>query len=326
MTSRFQGVRVAVTGGAGLIGSFLADELVEAGATVIVVDDLSKGKRDNIAHLDGRIEVREGDLERVDFTLDALADSAVVFHLASRAYGVGYAKGRHTEILQHNERITNNVLDAIARHRPQHVLMTSSSCIYDDGGPDTMPELPLFEGEPEKANWGYGWAKRFLEQKTLIYARETGVGTTIARPFNIYGERYRWVGDYSQAIPMLVKKVMDGDDPVVIWGSGRQRRNYMHASDCARAMIGLVEAGHTDGPVNIGGKETVSLRQLVELICVVGGRRPRLEFDTTMPEGRFVKSADDTRLRAVLPDFRPSVGLRDGLQRMTGWYERTFES
>jgi nucleoside-diphosphate-sugar epimerase len=315
---------VAVTGGAGLIGSFLVDELVAAGARVAVIDDFSTGLRENIAHLDGRIELREGDLERPDFAAEALAGCAVVFHLASRAYGVGYSHGRHTEILQHNERITNNLLEAAARHRPDRLLVTSSSCVYDDHGPDTVPELPLFEGEPEAVNWGYGWAKRFLEQKSLIYARETGVPVTIVRPFNIYGERYHWAGDYSQAIPMLVKKVMDGDDPVVIWGSGRQRRNYMHASDCARVMRDLVRVGRAAGPVNIGTEDTVSMRELVEMICAAAGRAPRLAFDETKPEGRFIKSADAGRLRAALPDFRTTVDLEDGLKRMIGWYERTF--
>src|SRR5262249_43582021 len=145
-------------------------------------------------------------------------------------------------LLQHNERITNNLISALARQPLVHLLVASSSCIYPDDGPETIPELPLFEGEPEIANWGYGWAKRFLEQKSTMLARETGIPVTIVRPFNIYGERYRWVDTASQAIPMLVKKVLDGDDPVVVWGSGKQRRNYLHAGECADAMLGLVEA------------------------------------------------------------------------------------
>jgi nucleoside-diphosphate-sugar epimerase len=315
---------VAVTGGAGLIGSFLVDELVAAGARVVVIDDFSKGLRRNIAHHGARIELREGDLETPDFARAALSGCDVVFHLASRAYGVGYSKGRHTEILQHNERITDNLLAAVAVHRPSHLLVTSSSCVYDDDGPDTIPELPLFDGEPERANRGYGWAKRFLEQKALIYAEETGVPVTIVRPFNIYGERYNWVGEFSQAIPMLVKKILDGDDPVTVWGSGRQRRNYIHATDCARIMLHLVEAGHTDGPVNIGAEDTVSLSQLVQMICDAAGKSPRLEFDTTKPEGRFVKSADATKLRSLLPGLRFSIDLAEGLKRMVGWYHETF--
>jgi nucleoside-diphosphate-sugar epimerase len=324
MILHLAGSTVAVTGGAGLVGSFLVDELLAKRARVIVIDDFSKGLRQNIAHHGAKIELREGDLEKLDFAMAALAGCEMVFHLASRAYGVGYSKGRHTEILQHNEHITDNLLAAMAAHRPKHLLVTSSSCVYDDHGPDTIPELPLFDGEPERANWGYGWAKRFLEQKALIYASETGIPITIVRPFNIYGERYNWVGEFSQAIPMLVKKILDGNDPVTVWGSGRQRRNYIHATDCARIMLRLAEMGYTDGPINIGTEDTVSLRELVQMICDITGKTPRLEFDTSQPEGRFVKSADATKLRAVLPDFRFEVDLPEGLRRMAGWYHRSF--
>jgi nucleoside-diphosphate-sugar epimerase len=321
---KLEGCTAAIAGGAGLIGSFLADELVDAGASVVVIDDFSKGMRENIAALQGRIEVREGDLEDPGFALEALAGADVVFHLASRSYGVGYAKGHHLEVLQHNERITNNLLAAVEKHRPDRLLVTSSSCVYDDHGHDTLPELPLFQGSPEMANFGYGWAKRFLEQKALIYARETGVALTIVRPFNIYGERYNWVGEHSQAIPMLVKKVMDGDDPVVIWGSGNQRRTYMHALDCARVMCGLVAIDDDCGPVNIGVEQTVTMADLVARICAAVGRNPRLIRDETKPEGRFIKSADASRLRRLLPDFTPSIDLDMGLKRMTGWYDATF--
>jgi nucleoside-diphosphate-sugar epimerase len=318
------GRRVAITGGAGLIGSFLAEEVVAAGARLVVVDDFSRGQRANLAGLQGRIELREGDLEDRRFACEALADAEIVFHLASRAYGVAYASGRHLEILAHNERITGNLVEALAASRPAHVLVTSSSCVYRDDGPDTIPELPLFDGEPELVNWGYGWAKRLLEQKAIILAREAGIGLTIVRPFNIYGERYAWAGNFSQAIPMLVKRVMDGEDPVVIWGSGRQRRNYLHAADCARAMRLLVEAGHVEGPVNLGTEDTVSMAELVSRICALGGRAPRIVCDTSKPEGRFIKSADATTLRRILDGFAPSIGLDAGLARMIGWYERIF--
>lgn len=314
---------VVVTGGAGLIGSFLVERLVELGARVLVADDFSKGQRANLASVANAIEIREGDLEDPRFAREALADGDVVFHLASRAYGVAYGKGRHLEILRHNERITDNLLAATAATRPAQLLVASSSCVYDDDGPDTVPELPVFEGEPEQVNWGYGWAKRFLEQKAELYARETGIATTVVRPFNIYGERYRWVGEYSQAIPMLVKRVLDGENPVVIWGSGNQRRSYVHASDCAEMMIALVAAGHAAGPVNLGTEETISIADLVRLLCRLVDASPGLEFDTGKPEGRFTKSADMSLFRRVLPDFQLRVPLEDGLRRMVDWYHAT---
>lgn len=318
-------MKIAITGGAGLIGSYLADELVSSGAHVIVIDDFSKGLRSNLSACASRIEIREGDLEDPSFSAESLADAEVVFHLASRAYGIGYGKGHHVKTMVHNERITNNLVAALAGRRPKHLLIASSSCVYRDDGPDTVEEVPVFGGEPEMANWGYGWAKRFLEQKSSILSREAGIPVTIVRPFNIYGERYRWVGAYSQAIPMLVKRILAGEDPVIAWGSGRQRRTYIHAHDCARIMKRLVEIGHTDGPVNIGLEETVSIRELAELICKVSGRSPVIGFDTSKPEGRFVKSADASRLRSVLGDFPiVTIDLEEGLRRMLGWCHAAF--
>jgi nucleoside-diphosphate-sugar epimerase len=316
---------VLVTGGAGLIGSFLVERLVAAGARVTVADDFSKGKRDYLAAVSDRIEIREGDLERAEVMERALVGANIVFHLASRAYGIGYSADNHLAILEHNEKITNNLMHELAKRPVSHLLVASSSCVYPDDAPTPLPELPVFAGEPEVANSGYGWAKRFLEQKMTLLAQYTGIPLTIVRPFNIYGERYTWAGSASQAIPMLVKKVMDGDDPVVIWGSGTQRRNYLHAFDCADAMAGLVESGFI-GTVNIGSEDVVTIPELVRAIGEVAGRRPRLIADKTKPEGRSVKSANATRLRAAYPEFRKTVGLQDGLRRMLAWYQTTFVS
>jgi len=306
-----------------LIGSYLVERLVRVGARVIVADDFSKGSRDSLVGVSHKIEVRKEDLETLPAMERALDGADVVFHLASRAYGIGYSDGNHLRILLHNERITNNLIEVLARRPAVHLLVASSSCVYPDEGAQILRELPKLSGEPELANRGYGWAKRFLEQKALLLAHDTGIPTTIVRPFNIYGERCGWFGNGSSAIPMQVKKVMDGDDPVVIWGSGAQRRNYVHAFDCADAMAGLVESGFT-GIVNIGTEETISLRELVETICRVAGKRPKLVADTSKPEGRHVKAADSTLLRQVYPNFRCSVDLKEGLRRMIDWYRRTF--
>lgn len=306
-----------------MIGSFLVERLVSAGARVIVADDFSKGRRSHLSAVAGQIEMREGDLEDQTAMERALDGADAVFHLASRAFGIGYSAANHLRILEHNERVTSNLIHVLSRKPVAWLLVASSSCVYPDDGPDTIAELPLFTGEPEMANRGYGWAKRMLEQKALILTKETGMPLTIVRPFNIYGERCTWSGDASAAIPMQVKKVMDGDNPVVIWGSGTQRRNYLHAIDCADAMAGLVEAGFK-GVVNIGTEETVTLRELVETICRVAGRHPRLVADTSKPEGRRIKSSDSTLLRNSYSGFCRSISLEQGIERMIKWYAGNF--
>jgi UDP-glucose 4-epimerase len=325
MTPLFKNKTVAVTGGLGLIGSFLCEQLVAAGARVILVDDESKGTWKYIPELRGKVEYRKCDLTQPQAALEAIAGAEYVFHLASRAYGVGFSQKNNFEMFRFNDLVNTNVLDAIALHRPIQALVVSSSCVYSDEGPTPMSDNQSITGEPERVNWGYGWAKRVLEQKAVIYAKETGVAITVVRPFNIYGEHYNWVGESSQAIPMLTKRLLDGENPMIIWGTGNQRRNYIHALDCARIMIRLMENGYHERPVNIGREETVSVRDLVGRLAKVSNKDIEVICDRSKPEGRFIKSGDSSLLLAALgDDFAWQISLEEGLRRMTHWYQVTF--
>ena len=325
MDSFYKGKTVAVTGGLGLIGSFLCEELCAAGARVVLIDDESKGSWQYIEQLRPQVEYRKKDMAVPKQAIEALADCEYVFHLASRAYGVGFSQKNNFEMFRFNDLVNTNVLDALASHRPKQALVVSSSCIYPDDGPTPMSDTQPVSGEPERVNWGYGWAKRILEQKAIIYQKETGIPITVVRPFNIYGEHYTWVGESSQAIPMLTKKILDRENPIVVWGSGNQRRNYVHALDCARAMMQLVENGYFERPVNIGREETVSVKDLVNRIAAIAGLESAIVFDRSKPEGRFIKSADSKLLLAALGDgFTWKIDMHEGLRRMLNWYRRTF--
>lgn len=318
---------VVVTGGLGLIGSFLCEELLKVGAKVILIDDESKGSWTYIPHLREEVEYRKGSLENAKFAIQALTGCDYVFHLASRPYGVGFSQKNNFEMFRFNDLINTNVLDAIAHHQSKQALVVSSSCVYSDDSPTPMSDCMPITGEPEKVNWGYGWAKRVLEQKAIIYQKETGIPITVVRPFNIYGDRYHWAGENSQAIPMLTKRVLNCENPMVVWGSGNQRRNYIHAIDCARAMMRLVENGYFERPVNIGREETVSVKDLVKRLAKIAGIEIELIFDRSKPEGRFIKSADSKLLMAALgDDFTWKMDLQEGLSKMIDWYKFTFNN
>jgi UDP-glucose 4-epimerase len=318
---------VGVTGGLGLIGSFLCEELLEIGAKVVLVDDESKGTWKYIPFTESQVDYRRGTLEDASFAQEALEGCEIAFHLASRAYGVGFSQQNNFEMFRFNDLINSNVLDSIAANRVSQALVTSSSCVYPDDGPTPMPDTIPFGGEPERVNWGYGWAKRILEQKAVIYQKETGIPITVVRPFNIYGERYNWVGENSQAIPMLVKRILDGESPVVIWGSGNQRRNYLHARDCARVMLKLLENGYYERPINIGREETVSVKELAQMIAEAGSLEIEIATNRDKPEGRFIKSADSKLLTAALGNgFTWTTPLERGLSLMVEWYRETFQA
>ena len=315
---------IFVTGGAGLIGSFLCERLVKNGYKVFIVDDFSKGQLKNLKDIEGDIEIIEADLQDLSSVKKALKNAKNIFHLASRAYGVGYSSKNHIETLIHNEKITNNILEVFEKTKPDNLLITSSSCIYMDEGPETIGERNLFEDDPEKVNKGYGWAKRFLEQKFLLLSEINHIKLKIVRPFNIYGERYRWVGEYSSAIPMLVKKILDDENPIYAWGSGNQRRSYLHAYDCARIMLQIMENVENNITVNIGTRETISIAELVSLICHMSGKNPSVIFDKSKPEGRFIKSSDTTLLNKIIKKDITTITIEDGIRRMIGWYKNNF--
>ena len=146
----------------------------------------------------------------------------------------------------------------------------------------------------------------------------------IVRPFNIYGERYKWVGEYSSAIPMIVKRVLDNEDPLTVWGSGKQRRNYMHAYDCARIMHLIMENVEGNVITNIGTKETISVSELVDKICKLSGRDPSIVFDISKPEGRFIKSSDTYNLLKFINEEIITIDIDEGIKRMINWYYKNF--
>ena len=317
--------KIAVLGGAGLIGSYLAEHLVSKGHKVVVIDDFSKGKKGNLSTIKEKIEIRYIDLENKKNLHKALSDCKIFFHLASRAYGIGYSKNNHSKIFLHNEKITDNLISALLKIKIDYFQCVSSSCVYDDDGPDLIKEEVEPIGIPEKANLGYGWGKRLLEKKMIKISKLLKFPLSIVRPFNIYSERYNWMGNNSQAIPMLVKKVMESNNKLEIWGSGKQRRNYLHAKDCAEIMYKIFETKYVKSPINIGYEKTLSLKELAIKICKLANKSPRLIFNTNKPEGRFVKSSDPQLLNKIIFGYKPSIEINEGLLKMIVWYKKNFK-
>ena len=325
MSSFWQGRRVLVAGGAGFVGSHLVEELVVDGAQVTVADCLETGSIANLSAAWEKIQFLRGDLRSAAFSEEATGGQEVVMNLAAKAPGIGYSAGHHAEIFTHNSLINLNLLEAARKAGRPRYLLVSSSCIYPDDGITPTPELPTFTGAPELANEGYGWSKRMAELQAKYYAAEYGMEIAIVRPYNAYGARCRWQEGTGHVVPSLVKKVMRGDNPVVIWGSGEQRRNFLHVRDFAWGLKLLTERYATADAVNLGFEETVSIRELVNVILRVSGRQGGLvEFDRTKPEGRLAKSADSAKLRAIAPEFRSRTTLEDGIGEVVEWYRRCF--
>lgn len=318
----WKGRKVLVTGGAGFVGSYLVEDLIAQGAKVRVADNLSTGSKGNLECVWKEIEFLEADLRDEAAARKAAQGVDVVMHLAARAYGMLFSMSHNVEMFRDNSLMAFQVLDACVHHKVERALVISSSCVYDDGSPIPTQELPVHIGLPESVNEGYGWAKRVLEIQSRYIHEKHGLPIALVRPFNAYGGRYRWQGEASHVVPSLVKKVMDNKGPVVIWGTGRQVRDLLHARDFALGFRLAAECAVDCEPVNLAGGITVQLIDLVKKIAEMRGLKIQIEFDLTKKEGRCKKEADLTRLHQKIPMFRPTVSLEEGLKDMFEWYER----
>lgn len=292
-----------------------------------VVDNLESGDVEHLAEVVSQVEFVEGDLREPSVCRRVTTDMDTVINLAARAYGIGYGRTHQGEYLVRNLMVGVGLLEAAAENGVRRYLIVSSSCVYPDDCPIPTPELDVFTRKPELANEGYGWAKRMQELAGMYYARESDMKVVIVRPFNFYGANYRWrSAEKAHVVPSLVKRVLDGEDPLVVWGSGRQRRNLLHGSDGTRAMLLVMEKEFVGEPVNVGTEDEIDMSGLVSLICSLSGRSPEVIFDLSKPEGRVRKCADSRLLRKTIGDFRPQISLEEGIAEMLEWYKRNFEN
>jgi nucleoside-diphosphate-sugar epimerase len=317
--SFWKGKRTVVAGGAGFIGSHLVEQLVDEGAAVIVVDNMEKGSLENLKAVVGQVRVVQADLRDRKVCDDVCEGADIVMNLAARASGLGYSNSHHGEMLTANTVVGLNLLEAARIKGVRRVLVVSSACVYPDDAAVPTPEGNSLEGWPEEANQGYGWAKRVLELQASYYAQEYGMQIAIARLFNAYGPRDSWSGDKTHVIPALITKLLGEGDEMMVWGSGNQRRSFIHGRDMASGLRLLTERYAVADPVNIGDDQDISIKDLVFRLREILGVNKRVVFDTTRPEGCPRKSASMEKLRKVVGDGWPNVSLDQGLKEMVEW-------
>jgi len=317
-------MNVLITGGAGFIGSHLAEKLIRAGHHAIVIDNLSTGSLENIRHLQG-----SGDFEFVQDTVRneqvmhlLIARSDVVYHLAA-AVGVQLIVDHPVRTIETNIHGSEVVLQ-IANKFGRPVFIASSSEVY--GKSDDVPfreESDTVQGSTQYSRWSYACSKAIDEFLALAYYRQYGLPVVIARLFNTVGPRQ--TGQYGMVVPRFVERALR-NDPIEIYGDGRQSRCFAHVQDITDGMIALMETAKAAGDVyNIGYDEEITIEGLADLIIEKTNSTSKKTFISY--EQAYGRSFDDMRRRKPSLDkiknmiaYNPHYALPDIIDDVISYF------
>lgn len=270
-------MRALITGGAGFIGSHLADKLLGQGYEVDILDDLSTGRLENVAHLEGnkKFHLVIGTVLNETLVDKMVEKCDVVFHLAA-AVGVELIVKKPLESLTTNIKGSEIVLDMAHRYHKK-ILMTSTSEIYGKNvnGP-LKEEDDRILGSPLKTRWSYSTAKAVDEMLGYVYWKEKGVPVVIVRLFNTVGPRQ--TGYYGMVMPRFIEQALQ-HKPITVFGTGKQTRCFTHVKDVVSALVKLTQTPKAEGEVfNVGGQEEISIEKLAKEIIKITKSRSKISY------------------------------------------------
>ena len=298
-------MRVFITGGAGFIGSHLCDALVARGDEVSILDNLSTGSKDNITHLEGKINIFQGDIRDQALVESLVADSKLVLHMAA-ALGVDNILENPIESISTNFYGSEVVLNAAQKY-DKRILIASTSEIYGKNTKQPLSEIDdRVIGTPQKLRWTYSDAKALEEATAHFLFLTKKLRVTTIRFFNTVGPRQ--TGKYGMVIPRFVRAAIE-NKPLKIFGDGSQSRVFCHVNDSVKAILALSVNEKTIGEVfNIGGKGEISILDLGKLIIKQTNSKSEITF--TDYEDAYAIGFEEMARR--VPDISK-------LTKFTGW-------
>jgi|TARA_B110000495_G_C23029521_1_gene612664 GDP-L-fucose synthase len=313
----YQGKKVLVAGGTGLIGSHVVEQLLENGANVRITEHIRK------TFFDDSVEVLNGDLTNYDFCKKAVKGMDYVINCAALSGGLGKHLGNPMSTFFPNLIMNTNLLEAAFNENIEKYEYTSNNSVYPTSE-YSMTEDRGTEGEPFPL--GFAGIKRMGELQARFYHENSDMKIAITRGGNAYGEHDKYGLDTSHAVPALIRKAVEKQKPLVVWGDGSQVRDYTHAEDIARGILLTFEKHAVADPINLGTGIGTSTKDLIYLICEIAGYdNPEIIFDTTKFGGQKTKLVELTKCEQII-GFKAKYTLKEGLEKAIDWYKQNVHN
>jgi nucleoside-diphosphate-sugar epimerase len=309
-------MRYLVTGGAGFIGSNIVDELLRRGQSVVVLDDLSTGKRENLAAGPGA-EFQKGSICDLDVVRSMCREAHYVIHLAAQT-SVPLSIKQPLETNRVNVDGTLNVFEAARQTGVKRVVFAGSSAIY--GETPTLPKVETMTPDPISP---YGVAKLVDELYGQVFGRVYGLENVSLRYFNVFGPRQEPGSPYSGVLSKFMLAMLRGE-PLVIFGDGEQSRDFTYISNVVDATLRACEAPGVSGlAFNVGTGGRITLNEIVRALSRITGRELRVQHDPPRA-GDILHSQASVELARQRLGYAPTVELEEGLRRTWDWYKRAY--
>jgi dTDP-glucose 4,6-dehydratase len=306
-------MRILISGGGGFLGSHLTDLLLAQGHEVVGIDNFITGKPENIAHLRANPKytfIKHDVIEPLNF--DGPVDR--IYHMASPASPVGYVK-HQVATMKVNSQGTWNFLE-MAEKKGSRFLMASTSECYGDPAVNPQPESYWGNVNSIGLRSMYDEAKRFSEACTMAYHRERGVDTRLIRIFNTYGPR---MDPYDGRVVINFIRQALNNEPLTVFGEGKQTRSLCYVSDLVRGINLTMEADFHE-PINLGNPDEITIHSIAkEVISLIPGTTSKIVFMPMPPDDPRVRCPDITRAKQIL-GWTPVVNRREGLGKMIEFY------
>jgi GDP-L-fucose synthase len=302
---------ILVAGGTGMIGRYLVDLLVDLGAHVRVVS------RDNPTNIRPDIEFIQMDLMHLNECMRACDGMDMVFNLMGIKGSPAMSKQKPASFFVPTLLCSVNLMEAARRNEVKNYLFTSSIGVYNPT--ELLKEDDVWKTFPSEHDKYPGWAKRISELQADVYRIEYGWNNiSIVRPANVYGRYDNFDPANAMVIPSLIRRVINGENPLVVWGDGSCIRDFIHAKDVARGMVLAVEK-ECSLPINLGSGTETTIKQIVEIILSCFKNKPQVIWDTSKPTGDAVRLMDISRAQSIL-GFQCKTSLEEGISDTVNWY------